>query len=619
MTKIVTASLIIVFSSLAPASQALRLGLECDFINESDGSMAGGFRGEMLIPQAGNREVFIPPYSITIETNRLESGQYELKLSFSGLGPSFPKFGRKLEIGVGEKLLISGLPVKDDVVINYGISLLDDTGEIEERFADLEDTTGWGTSVSIHYSTRWQRNSFADYAWNRKMGYLENIYDRHRNSFRLSMSQRIEMVFYPEPTDDVYLDQRVYYAVHPNSGRIDLVFGHEVDAASPAPGAELLIYRLWGFGPRWMVSGLARYYNDNHLKLSMFADRLAGSELVDRIAADDWVVSDTGSIFCGGFVNWLLTEYSQSNFQNLFRKSTPLDYEEHFKSIYEIDFTSALGNYIDFLRAYQPREGELIYYASLYRDHGDFKRAGELYETLSAVAGNKIDALDNLAACRLWNGEFSRALTTYDSLLTISPDTGHYLMLKGDALMALGEFEKGYELYEKAFLDHKNGLSGLRLVELLIDKENIDSARTVFGKLDANVRSRLSYLREAARLKIASGDSGHDTTLNQAAAMAANIMLTAPDDPRGYLAAGRSFALLGQFERAKASLKTAIFLERRQSFHGLHLLELGKAADLEGDRDEAVEYYRRGAQSGAGEYIKMLCEKYADTPYRSGN
>ena len=619
MKKLFVAILTVTALSGAGAAEAIRIVLESDFINENSSATVVGFRGEILIPQDGKREIFIAPYTLTINSGKQPSGKYNLKIDFAGLGPTFARFSRDFELAPGENMLISSLPAKNDVVVNYGVSLSDDTSSIVGYAFSPDDSLEWGTSVTIHYSTRWLKNSYADFTWNRKMGYLENIYDRSRSSFRLSMSERINITFYPEPTDAVYLDPRNHYAIYPNTNEIDIVYGHDIDAADPAPGAELLIYRLWGYGPRWMAAGLARYYDDNNLILSELVGKLDRTTINKKIGTEDWVVSDTGSIFCGGFVNWLLINFSQSNFQNLYRKSTPLDFENNFKEIYQLDFKTALGNYIVFLGNYKPTKGELIYYSLLNLEHNNFGHAERLYALLSVTGDNKEDALDKLALCRLWTGDFKKALDTYDALLSLSPDSSRYMMLKADVLMALGKFKKGYALYEKAFLKYGNSASGLRLVTILIDRGQIDSARAIFGKLDDNIKGKFSYFNENARLKMAFGESDLDSTLNQMVARALNVMVTAQDDPRGYLAAGRAYAMLGQFDKASENLKTAHFLERKSSILGVHLLELGRAADLNGKRDEAIDYYRQAAESGAGAYIESLCEKYIKSPYRLKN
>jgi len=613
--------LIIVFisSGMAPASNALSIDLGSGLINETDGRTLVTFQSRILIPGDGNREIFVPPYTLNIDSKNKLSGLYHIKISLSGLGPDFKNFNYDFDLAVGEKMTIPGLPGKNATKVNYSLVIVDDTGAITGRQANAADTAAWGTSASIHYLTRWTKGSLADFTWNNKMGYLENIYDQYRNSYRLSISDKITLSFYPEPTDAVVMDPVRHYAVLPASNRIDLVYGHDIDAATPAPGAELLIYKLWGYGPRWMVVGLAHYYEDNYLKLRFMADELEPSFIQKNISIDNWVNSDTGMVFCGGFVNWLLKKFSQSDFVNLFRESSPLDFEPSFKKIYGIEFSEAIHDFIDYAKKYAPQAGELDYYASIYLRHNDYARAADLFEELSREDGDrKEEYLVNLAACRFWTGDYESSAKAYDRLLKLYGDNPRYKMLKADNELALGNFDKAVGLYKDTFYNHRYGNSGLRLVTILIDNGEIDSAKSIFEKLPPEVSNRLDYSIEEARLRSVGAESFDDSSLIRTADRALANTLQTQDDPRGYLSAGKALALIGNFDRAIDNLKIAYFLERKRNNLAMILMELGKTADLRGNRHDAVKYYVEASEGGGGEYVKKLCQKYIKSGYKAG-
>jgi tetratricopeptide (TPR) repeat protein len=592
---------------------ALRLELNGDIYGDT---VINVFSGELLIPEGDKREIFVAPYTVSITAKDLPGDEYGLSMRFAGLGPDYKRFSHEFALSVGEKILIPALPVKNDITINYSAIVVDDTSRILGYGSDYSDTAQWGESASIHYLTRWISGSLADFAWNKKMGYLENIYDQYRYSYKLSMFEKIGITFHPGPSDELYIDPVKYYSILPNSGRINVVYGHSIDAASPALAAELLIYKLWGYGPRWLVTGLSHYYEDNFLILRKFAAGLDPAALRERLAENEWVDSDTGVVFCGAFANWLLTTNSLSNFKNLYRESTPFDYEEKFRVIYDFDFVHALTEFIRYAGNYVPKEGELEYYASIYLRHNDYMSAAEYYEELSGEDGErKEEYLANLAACRFWSGDYRSALDAYDELLKLYGKNPRYMMLKADMKLALGDFDVGEELYEEAFLNDNHGNAGLRLVAYLAEKGKVDSARTVFAKLEGDVLSRFNYSLEGARLGVDGDDIPADTVLVQIANRAlANVSIEA-DDPRGYRVAGKAFTMLADFEKAVENLEIAYFLETRPHFQALTLLELGKVSDLRGKRDEAIEYYNRAAESGGGEFIGSLCRKYLKSKY----
>ena len=577
------------------------------------------FDGEILVPLERRREIFTGPYTLKLSPTADSAGKYHLIVELSGLGPDFKNFRYPLTLAVGEKMIIPLVPVKNDASINYTFVIEDDTSSVRKSSYPLNDADKWGLSASIHYLTHWVHGSMADFTWNVKMSYLENIYDQYRGSYKLSMFEKIDFFFHPESTDEVFIDPDLHYAILPNSRRIDLIYGHDIDAATPAPAAELLIYRFWGYGPRWMVTGLAHYYEDGKLALRKSVDKLDPAEILANLSRYDWVNSDTGSIFCGGFVNWLFEIRGFSNFKSLYRQSSPLDFQTNFQETYGTSLLSTIEQYLDYIKNYKPRGGELGYYASIYFGQYRIEKAREYYAELAALDDDdKSDNLSYLAACQYWLGDYEAAGKTYSDLVELSERNPRFLTLKGDIEMALGDFEAATRLYKEAFGDGEYGISGLRLVTILVDRRDLDSAKAIFDELEGNVLRSLNYSIESARLKIISGEAGVDSLLEQTAARALNLTVQSSHDPMNYLTAGRAFALLGEFDRAEQNLDIAYFLERRPYFQALTLLEKGRTADLQGKREQAKSYYEQAASSSGGAYMNMLAEKYIESKYELG-
>ena len=106
-----------------------------------------------------------------------------------------------------------------------------------------------------------------------------------------------------------------------------------------------------------------------------------------------------------------------------------------------------------------------------------------------------------------------------------------------------------------------------------------------------------------------------DSMLAMAAAIALNRAQVVPHDPANYLVAGQAFSLMGNFNRARENLETSFFLENRPYFLGHILLELGKLADLKGERDSACGYYNEVLTIGSGAYQKSLAKRYLEKKY----
>jgi len=592
------------------AGDAVRLEIGKRLIDEASGETISVPKIDLIIPRGGEREIFLPPYTLNIRAGSAIDGKYQIGIGLFGLGPTFQKFNYDFALEVGEKMVIPSLPGKSTTIVDYSLIIADDTTSFFGDIIDKTDTTAWISALTIHYNSHMMRGSLADFNWETKMGYLENIYNRFRESYRLSLFEKIDLNLYPALTNRVYLDGNRHYAISPVSDRIDIVYGHDIDAASPAPAAELLLYKLWGYGPRWMVTGMARFYNDNNLKLRRYAKNLDPKIISEKLGDITWIESDSGMVYCGSFANWLLNEYSQSSFQKLYRESTPLNYERRFEENYGISLEKAIAKHIEFLSKYAPLEGEVEYFASIYLRDNNYSRAGDLYEELTQEDSDRREEfLMNLAACRFWQGDYEKSAETYQKLIDDFGNNPRYIMLLGDSELALGNSDKAKSLYSEAFDKYDYGEAGLRLVAMLIETGDIKRSRSLFDRLSGDIKNMYDYHLELARLELAEGKTPDDTLLLQTAYRALGGITQTPGDPRIYFTAGRSYLLAGNFDAAEENLQMAYFLETKANALAQSLLELGRTFDLQGNREKALEYYSKARKIG-GAFIKSLCDKY---------
>ncbi|UCC79357.1 MAG: hypothetical protein JSW64_13965, partial [Candidatus Zixiibacteriota bacterium] len=406
MKKPLLTLLILPFLVSSVQSKTMRIGLSAELI-DTDAKLPI-FEAEFLMPEGDESEIFTGPYTILLDFEENIPGQYDFKANLYGLAPDYNIFEYDFSLEPREKMLIPSLPVKEGSNVNLFVTLLDDTSQVMKTKFPSEDTSLWDVSESIHYLAHWVKGSLIDFKWRKVITYLEFIYDKYRKSYRLSEFEKIDMYVHPEPTDEVYMDDERYYSIKPRSRRIDLVYGHHIKAATPAPGCELLVYRLWGYGPRWMVTGLANYYNDNMLRIRDFIKDYRKPEILGLLKDEERVENDTGSIITGALVFWLLQNESFAEFKNLYIKSTALDFETKFEDVYKYPFDEMLGRFIDYVTDYNPAKGELDYYASQFFGQGDMIRAKEYYEELSARDdSDRAAGLEKLATCYFWLGNYA--------------------------------------------------------------------------------------------------------------------------------------------------------------------------------------------------------------------
>ena len=612
MKKIITTLLILFLFISSAYSQTLRIDIKGLLKGLSNLDI---FHGQLLLSVGQSWEVFTGPYTLKFAAAASSPGQYDLTVSASSLGPDYRNEEFKLPLFLHDPMIIPPLPIKNNSQILYTLVLLDDTTKIVPSEPNLDDTTKWGISETIHYRTHWLKNSLADFMWNVKMGYLEEIYNLYRGSFDLSSSEKIDLFLHPEPTNSVYLNPASYYAIQPRVRRIDLVYGQRIDAADPRPGAELQIYRMWGYGPRWMVTGFAGYYFDNDLRVKNYINKLSVKEIAVLFADESRVDSDTGRELAGAFVHWLTDTQSIVKFTNLYRQSTSLDYVRNFNRIYGENFDKAIEDFIDHIKKFKPGVAELSYYASIYMAQGYYEQAARDYEELlKSKESDKNQFRQSLGMCQFWAGDYKAAEKTcnYHSFGGDRPADNDYML----AIVSMAIDDSSIDSKRNFGNIIKRGypLAKMDLASILLDRGKIDSARVILDNISDKDRDLSHYYLIVGRLRTMTG-LGADSILNMVASNALSSASQAPQDPSFYLTAGRALMLSGKYDQAKENLETSNFLERRPYFIGQTLLELGRLMDMQGKREEAREYYKSIIEINAGAYEKSLARKYLDEKY----
>ncbi len=560
------------------------------------------FREQILFPADQPTEIFTGPYTIRFSGTKISQGLYQIKAELSGLGPEFHNATYELKIPMGDSLPIMSMPVKGKETVGYVIELIDDTSHVISNEPPTGDTSAWNSSMTVHYQTHFIKNSYADFLWNLKMGFLENIYNRYRSSFKLSEFDKIEYYFHPNPMASFYPPKE--YVIQPKARRIDVLYSPDFDAATPRPAAELLLYRMWGYGPRWMVTGFAGYYEDNFLLMRKLAENFKPSELAEKFADDGWVDSDTGRIVTGAFSRWLADSELFSKFMELYRQSTELSFRAQFEEIYLKNFEKASEEFLKFAKTYKPKEDELEYYASEYMGRGNYARAREYFDEARKLPNSGTKPISQLALCEYWLGDYEAASKT---LGQNPPDSGCARGVFATTLgIASGKLKQPSEL-ENLAGDSSCAEAGILLSDYYLDRGQFEKAGKTIDRIGAN--NSPDYYIALGRLKVMQGQRS-DSTLAMAAALAMARAQEQPSEPVNYYLAGQAFLLMKKFEQAKENLDISIFLEKRPYFQGLTLLELGKLSDLQGERNTAKECYDQVLMIKSGTYQKSLAKEY---------
>jgi tetratricopeptide (TPR) repeat protein len=569
------------------------------------------FNGRILIPAGESKEVFTGPYTVKLSVADAVTDTYAISASFVGLGPKFHSLEYNIKLAAGDKIFVPPLPVKNNAEIKYFITIVDDTSKIVSPEPPPGDSTAWGISETVHYRTHWLRGSLADYMWNLKMAYLERIYDGFRKTFTISSFYKIDYVFHPEPVAGIYMKPGLNYAVQPGRMWIDVVYGHNADGVTPRAAAELLLYKQWGYGPRWLVTGFAGFYFDNFLQLRKFSDKFTPARLDSLLSDEIWVDSDTGQIVTGALSRWLVDSDLLLKFMELYKNSGPLDFGREYSKIYGRDFRAALAEFLEKARAYEPNSGELPYFASIHMELGNYALAREYLEEIEKNGGDEASRSHaTLVKCLFWQGDYDAAAKKSNPTNKTGADLCD--IIKSNCEIA-GAKVSIFKAYDVCILNN-NPDAIFALASAYLDEGEITEAESTLAKVAEKDKARPEYFIESGRLKVFQGQRA-DSLLAMAAAIAMNHAQSMPHDPANYLVAGQAFLHMGHLDRAGENLETSYFLDRRPYYMGQILLELGRLYDLKGERDRALEFYNEVISINSGAYQKSLAKRYLNKKY----
>jgi tetratricopeptide (TPR) repeat protein len=222
--------------------------------------------------------------------------------------------------------------------------------------------------------------------------------------------------------------------------------------------------------------------------------------------------------------------------------------------------------------------------------------------------------LKKLGTCYFRLGNFAAADSVYDLLLELGDDSPEILFMKGEVNLARGDFDRALSFFDQSY---KKGFATgrLRMISMLRDRGESDSAYVLLESMDENAARLLDYSIERAGMKIVRGENA-DSLLNSAIQVAITSSRRNPDDPRPNLILGKAYRMLEDYEKSIYYLNMAHFLEDSPFEQSFILLEMGRTEDLLGERDRAKSRYRQVIELDGGQYQSMLAKKYLNSPYK---
>lgn len=550
--------------------------------------------------------VFIPPYTAHFFVFPMEDSSYSAKVDFFGLGPGY-SFHQENVISVYDRWhKVEDLPAKGDF-FDYYFRLIKDTID-NVNFISKDSLTNF---ESVHYRSWIWGNSYADFKWKARSGYLEGIFDLYRKRLKVTRSGKID--FYIFPTINNAYDVDIYSGVGFDipSGKLYAVFHRGFDSALPEITQLFVIYETWGYSARMLAVGFARYYLDDIYLAKKMMSGLSASEikavLTDEFPEDIHVAD----ILCGAFARYLIDEYGLAPFKMLYEKSSPGNLM--FADVYDKSFDELLRSFIDYEKKLELDEPTASYFSNMYASQHWFDKALPYEIWLASRSNRRGVHLKGLGACFFHLGRYAGSESCYTVLSELYPDVDEPVYLQGQAFLRTGKFKKAVESFQKIFNSYPNAAK--MLTETYLDENLFEEAKAVQDNIKGIPDSWTAILK--ARLAIADGHkSKADTILKKGLAYSGRVISKVPGEGRGYIDAGYLLMFMSSYKNAETEFMTALFVDDRPYYQASAYLALGRLYDLKDDHQKAIEYYDKAVDLNSGEYINKLATDYIARPFK---
>ena len=528
----------------------------------------------------------------------------------------------------------------DDKIVKPGASLFYDSVVVRERSyyrvrLTVDSLVPWQpecsymfvggdfhSDPSADFEFYFVPNSLGDFRWNAIRDVFEQNLDYIRAATNFKDPTRVNFYIAPCRVNDVGWDLRWGNALDYGRNALFAHYTHGVNALHPETLFMLKLMRHWGYAPALLLEGLA---NTPEL-CDMFAqDYLRADELPALadfgVSADFRALPREQSAYAAGsFVGYLISTRGLPKLQSLYQRASDLTLAESFGKVYGESFGNVeleWRNYLDTLTipavalaAQRDRAHNLMKLdqSMLYQDRlldllGDTLSLGPLLSNLHYMFGDYEQA-----------AEIYRAVAADDSSEAMADS--YYANL----LLILGKVSEAEKLYRKTLEeDSTSYLPEWKLGQIAQAQEGYRSSIDLIERAKAKTNS----IPIRVDMNLALGDSYRALGIEDTARLYFQMALdtakwllgTYESRPLFNMRVGRAALRLGEGELALEHLQMEFFIEERMYYLGEILLAMGQAYDVLGQREQAVEEYRKVFAHPAGWLQRQQAEKYIKDPY----
>ncbi|MEE9442051.1 MAG: tetratricopeptide repeat protein [candidate division Zixibacteria bacterium] len=626
---------ILIFSGLIQARN-----IQCEITvreQNSDGDYVLIYKKNIDVYEGIKNTSFHVNFTIDLTANSRGDSLYECEFSLYTLGPQPQNLFKKFHSHAGGIYFVEDVRGKNNTVYRVGISPLaiDSVSDIDQTCDyDYHADGVWNFDPSANFDFYYVPRTLGDVRWNLLREYVETTYKEFKKIFEQGFPGKVNYFFAPCLLKEVQWDKRGGFAIDPTRSNCFTLYSHNYNTIDAFPGILTRTYRYLGYSPPILVEGAAGYFDAAHYYARELKKKSELSPLANMLRSIDYfrLPGYNNVSAAASFVKYLVDKYGLNRFIELYRKATDLNIGEQFSVVYDISLDSLEADWHHLLDTVTIHSGHFHYFYE--RDKFIYNRTGmDIF--LRELKNHMETTYDSTYAIgeEAWNmymdGEYDTARTLYEFLITREADDITNWMAYGNLLLIDGQYDSALKIYDRVYetdstaksMFYKKGDTYFRMA-------NIDSAKTYLIRDFTENPSQLSRASSGilmGRISLSEGDTATAIDYYAGAVDAVEqIYQMGKSRPAYLLRLGQAHLGLALCENdttsvAKSYLDQGLYFEVhpvRVIFFTRLLRELGRIADLDGRREDAIALYQRVLKYPLPPHFEEEVRSYILEPFR---
>ncbi len=579
---------------------------------------------------------FTVNFTLDLTATYNDSGFFACEFSMFTLGPQTQTFFKKFQSQAGGIYFLENVRGKGDVIYRVGLSPLSvDSTDLDETSCDYDIRADgiWRFDPSAHFDFYYIPRSLGDARWNLLRDFVEINYKEFKEAFQFSFPGKINYFFSPCLVPELDWDQRMGYAIDPPRANCYGIYSHEHNTIDPFPAYLVRIYRYLGYAPPLLAEGMAAYFEYPHFYARSMSRDGALPPLSEMYKSNDYFrlpgIDNVSA--ASSFVKYLLDNYGYSQFSRLYREATDLNLSAKLEEIYEkpvVEIEKEWHQLLDSVtisfnlcRFFYEREKYVA------RETG-MRRFMEAMHPMMASYEDSIYLISEESWMSYMNGSYVEGREGYETLIEMAPNNVNFLIIYANLLLIDGQYDSALVMYNRLLVTDSTQKTALyKSGETYYRMGEIDSAIVYLNRDIEEDDSQLSRASSGIIM-------GHIYLARNDTALATNYYRDALNEmeqiyqygknrPSFLMRLGESslgLAMCGEssIAAARSYLETALYFEahpQRVIFLSRTLRALGQAADLDGDRESAMIYYRQALDLPLPPNFERQIRSYVESPF----